>query len=290
MIRSLLFVPGNNPAMLQNSDVFGADGVIFDLEDSVHVIEKDNARNLVSRYLEEFPSLPGRIMIRINAIDTPFYEADLETIVSDRIDTIMLPKATIESVKGLSQRLTVLEKTKKMTKTITIFPIIERAISLLEVKDIASLERVDGLLFGAEDYCSEMGIKRTLAGTELIYPRSLIALCAKANDIDAIDTPFVDVSDDLALVQDCQAGAILGMNGKAAIHPRQVGTINEVFSPSSEQIFWAKKVLEAKKEADRKGLGVFSLDGKMIDKPIIERAGRIAELAERFGLFRDNDD
>jgi len=251
MLRSLLFVPGNNPSMLQNADVFGADAVIFDLEDSVHVFEKDNARNLVRNYLERYPALPTKILIRINAIDSPFFEADLLTIVSDKI---------------------------------------EKATSVLEAQEIATLERVEGLMFGAEDYCSEMGIKRTDAGTELIYPRSHIAICCKAANIDSIDTPFVDVMDEEGLEKDCMMSFNLGFNGKAAIHPRQVQIINQHFSPAKEQIDWALKVLEAKKEADKKGLGVFSLDGKMIDKPIIERALKIRQMAERFNLLEKTDE
>lgn len=285
MIRSLLFVPGNNPSMLQNADVFGADGVIFDLEDSVHVFEKDNARNLVQSYLERYPVLPAMILVRINAIDSPFYEEDLKAIVSDRIDAIMLPKADVSGVKLLTEKLHEIEKTKKLTKRISIIPIIEKASSVLEAQNIASLKRVQGLLFGAEDYCSEMGIIRTTTGTELIYPRSHIAICCKAANIDAIDTPYVDISDEEGLERDCRAAYNLGLKGKAAIHPKQIQTINELFSPSEAQILWALKVLEAKKEADRKGLGVFSLDGKMIDKPIIERADNIRKQAIRFNLL-----
>ncbi len=290
MFRSLLFVPGNNPSMLQNADVFGADSVIFDLEDSVHVFEKDNARNLVRNYLDRYPALPTRILIRINASDSPFFEADILAIVSDRIDSIVLPKADIHAVKLLSEKLRELEKSKKLKKKISIIPIIEKATSVLEAQEISAFERVGGLLFGAEDYCSEMGIKRTDSGLELIYPRSHIAICCKAANIDAFDTPFVDVTDEEGLERDCITAFNLGFNGKAAIHPRQVQIINQQFSPSKEQIVWALKVLEAKKEADIKGLGVFSLDGKMIDKPIIERALKIRAMAERFILLEKTDE
>ncbi len=285
MLRSLLFVPGNNPSMLQNSDVFGADAVIFDLEDSVHVIEKDNARNLVKNYLEKYPALPTKILIRINSIDSPFFEADLLAIVSNQIDAIVLPKANISAVTMLAKKLIELEKKKSMAKIISIIPIIESATSLLEAQVIASLERVEGLLFGAEDYCLEMGIKRTKTGNELIYPRSHIAICCKAANVEAIDTPFVDVMDEEGLEIDCDMAFGLGFTGKAAIHPRQAQIINHHFSPAQEQITWALKVLEAKKEADKKGLGVFSLDGKMIDKPIIERALKIREMANKFNLL-----
>ncbi len=290
MLRSLLFVPGNNPGMLQSADVFGADAVIFDLEDSVHVAEKDNARNLVKAYLDTFPNLPKQIMIRINALDSGFFTADLDMLVSDRIDWIMLPKATVPEIKELSKRLSKLENDRKMNKKIRIMPIIELATSLIVIETIAAQKRVAGVLFGAEDYRADMSIKRTPEGTELFYPRSRIAVAARANKIDAIDTPFTDVTDDDALASDCDLASTLGMTGKAAIHPRQIQIINEHFSPSRELIDWANKVLKAKLEASKKGLGVFSLDGKMIDKPIISRAESIIRQAKACGLSGVEDE
>ena len=149
MRRSLLFIPGNNPAMLQNADVFGADAVIFDLEDAVNVTEKDNARNLMHYYLESHKNLPMEVIVRINGLDTDYYKEDLEAIVSDNIDTIMLPKAKIQEVNELDKLLTTIELNKKMTKKIKVLPIIELAKSVLEVDVIASLPRVDGILLGA---------------------------------------------------------------------------------------------------------------------------------------------
>ncbi|MBN2504497.1 MAG: CoA ester lyase [Bacilli bacterium] len=290
MLRSLLFVPGNNPAMIQNADVFGSDAVIFDLEDSVHVAEKDNARNLISEYLETYPVLPDVVIIRINSLDTPFWEADLDAVVSKSVDWIMLPKAGVEEIKKLTLKLESIEKIKQIEKTIKIMPIIELASSLVDLENIAKQERVKGVLFGAEDYRADMGIKRSDTGVELLYPRSRIAVVAKASMIEAIDTPFVDVMNDTALISDCHNASALGMTGKAAIHPRQVMTINDSFSPPKDQIEWASKVMKAKRQADEKNLGVFSLDGKMIDKPIIARAESILKIAKEYGIGGEADD
>ena len=282
MRRSLLFIPGNNPAMLSNADVFGSDGVIFDLEDAVNVVEKDNARNLIHYYLEDHPNLDLEVVVRINGLDTEFYQADLDMIVSDNIDAIMLPKARITYLEELDKLLTKYEKERCLKKKIKILPIIELAISVLEVDKIASMNRVDGILLGAEDLSSDMEVARTKEGKEIEYARCRVATACKAYQIDAIDTPFTDVNDKEGLTKDCLNAQTLGMNAKAAIHPNQIDTINEVFLPSEKLINWALRVKQASDEASAKGIGVFSLDGKMVDKPVVDRANKILAKAKKF--------
>lgn len=280
MRRSLLFIPANKPGMMQNADIFAADSIIFDLEDAVAFSEKDSARILLKNFLQTFEPT-YEVIIRINQIDNINGLLDLETLVSDRIDTIMLPKARIESVKKLAELLDNFEKARKIKKTIKIIPLLELAASILETEAIAGLPRVDGILLGAEDLTNDMETERTLTGEEIFYPRSRIAYAARAHGIDAIDTPYTNVNDDKDLTQDAIRAKRLGMTAKAAIHPNQVRYINEVFSPSKEQIAWALKVLEAAKT----NLGVFSLDGKMIDKPIIERCQKIIEKAKKYRII-----
>jgi len=282
MRRSLLFIPGNNPAMLQNADVFNSDAVIFDLEDAVNVTEKDNARNLIHYYLKENTSLPMEVVVRINGLDTLYYQKDLDLIVSDSIDSIMLPKARIEYVKELDRLLTEYEKKLNLKKKIKVLPIIELAISLTEVETIASLKRVDGILLGAEDYTSDMEVARTKEGKEIEYARNRVAVACRAYNIDAIDTPFTDVNDMDGLYKDASFSSSIGMNAKAAIHPNQIDTINEVYLPSRKLIDWAKRVKIASDEAKSKGIGVFSLDGKMVDKPVMDRAEKILKKCEKF--------
>lgn len=285
MRRSLLFIPSNNPAMLQNADVFGSDSVIFDLEDAVNVTEKDNARNLLYYYLKEHTNLNMEVVVRINGLDTPYYKDDLETIVSDNIDAIMLPKARINELKQLDELLTEIETRKSLNKKIKVLPIIELAISVLEVDTIASLPRVDGILLGAEDLSSDLEVERTKQGKEIEYARSRVSMACKAYKIDAIDTPFTDVNDNEGLAKDCQNCKELGMNAKAAIHPNQIDTINDAFLPTQKLITWAKRVMIATEEANKKGIGAFSLDGKMVDKPVIERAMKILKKAEKFNAL-----
>lgn len=285
MRRSLLFMPGNNPAMLQNSDIFDSDAVIYDLEDAVSVTEKDSARILVSQFLKTKTQFPMEVVIRINGLDTAFYMDDLLAVVSDKIDTIMLPKASVKDLVLLDEILTKLEKERALTKRIHIIPIIELASSVLEIEEIVKQKRVNGVLLGAEDLTSDLDVQRTKQGDEILYPRMRLAVACAAYKIDSIDTPFTDTADEDGLVADCKKALGLGFTSKSAIHPSQVGVINEIFVPSPEKIKWALRVQTATEEAEKKGLGVFSLDGKMVDKPVIQRANKILEKAKRYHLI-----
>lgn len=172
-----------------------------------------------------------------------------------------------------------------MTKKIGVIPIIELASSILDVREIATSPRVNGLLLGAEDLSSDLEVSRTLAGDEIFYARSMIAISCRAYNIDAIDTPFTDVRNEEGLLADSQKARGLGMNAKACIHPNQIDIVNKIFSPSKEQIEQALRILKAFENAQKEGKGVFSLDGKMVDKPIIERAKKTIDKAKRFGLI-----
>ena len=185
----------------------------------------------------------------------------------------MLPKARVQDLKKLNEIL------DNYDFDIAIVPIIELAISLLEVNEIAAERRVNGILLGAEDLTSDLEVERTKAGDEIFYARSKVALACSAYKIDAIDTPFTDVTDNVGLAK------TLAMKAKAAIHPNQIELINELFAPSQKLIEWATRVLIAKDEALKNGIGVFSLDGKMVDKPVYERAIKIIEKAKKFKVI-----
>ena len=279
MRRSLLFIPGNNPGMLQSCDIFESDAVIFDLEDAVSGTEKDSARFLVSNYLKAYsPNI--EVVVRINGFDTPFYQDDLNVLLAlDNVNTIMLPKARVSDLVTLQGLI------KESKKNIKIIPIIEQAISLIEVEEIARFELVDGILLGAEDYTKDLEVVRTKEGNEIFYARNRIITACKAYKIDAIDTPFTDTNDNDGLVKDTLFAKSIGMNAKSAIHPNQVETINKLFTPTQKEIDYANRVLIARDEAFKKGLGVFSLDGKMVDKPVIERAEKVIEKAKKFGVL-----
>lgn len=276
MRRSLLFIPANSPAMLQNVDLFEADSIIFDLEDAISIMEKDAARDLITEYLKTYPLKHVELIVRINDITSPFFQADLKRVVSLSVDTIMLPKATSEALDEIESLLTKLEKREKREK-LMIIPIIEQAISLFEIDKIAKHPRVTALLLGAEDLATNLEVERTLEGEEILLARQLVVYAAKAYRKDAIDTPYTDVSNPSGLHIDSLHAKKLGMSGKACIHPIQVGEVNLCFSPSIKEIEYAKRIIEAEKEATVQGKGAFSVDGKMIDKPIIMRAKKLLE-------------
>lgn len=285
--RTLLFLPGNNPGMLQTASILGADGVILDLEDAVSLTEKDSARVLVREALKTMDYSEVELVVRVNPMDGIFGEEDIRTIAPLKPDTILLAKADEESLIKASKILDEVEEQCGMENgTVKIMALIETAYGVENVFSIIkSSERVNGVLFGAEDYTSDLGIKRTKAGEEIFYARNKIATACRAQRISAIDTPFTDTDDYEGLEKDTLNGKRLGMTGKAAINPRQIETIHDVFAPSESEINYALRVLNAVEKAEKEGKGVFSLDGKMVDAPIINRAKTTAELAKTLGLI-----
>lgn len=276
--RTMLFMPGNNPAMLINADVLGADSIILDLEDAVSIDEKDSARILVREALK-FLSYKGvETVVRINPLDTDFGLKDIEEMKSLKFHTILLPKADYEEVK-LADKL--LKGTDK-----NIMPLIETSIGLEQVYEtITASDRVDGVLLGGEDLTTDMGVKRTKIGKEIYYARCRVIAAAKAAKISAIDTPFTDTDDFEGLRLDSALAKELGMTGKAVINPRGIDVVKNIFSPSLDEIEKSKRIMAEYEKAKARGLGVFSLDGKMIDAPILTRAKKLVETAGYLGLL-----
>lgn len=262
--RTLLFIPGNNPGMLTSLEVLGADGYIIDLEDAVSLDNKDAARDLVKSFLES-REIKENIFIRVNAPDTEFFEDDVKAMLDLDIKGFVLPKAIVSFTEQLDA---LLEGTDK-----EYFAIIETAISLETCFDIAKeAKHLCGLFLGGEDMTLDLGVKRTKESKEIEYARQKIIAASKANGIQAIDTPWTDTDDMEGLEKDSLYAKALGMTGKALISPRHVDVVNDVFSPSKEDIEYAFRVFEALKTAKKEGKGAFSLDGKMVDKPVILRA------------------
>jgi citrate lyase subunit beta/citryl-CoA lyase len=268
--------------MIQNADVFQADAVIFDLEDSVSVVEKDNARQLIKQYLDETKVLPAKVVVRINPVGSDFIKQDIELVRTKKIDYILLPKATNDAINCLDEYLLSIEKELHL-EPLRLIALAETSKSIIEVYKIAKHARVDAILLGAEDLCSELEIDRSNQGTEIQFARSRIIYACASNQIIPIDTPNTHVDDEVMLEEDCQRAKQLGMKAKAAIHPSQLEIINRVFSPSKKDIAWAKSVLDA--VLQHKDKGAFSLDGKMIDKPIINKAEKIIANAKEFGIL-----
>jgi citrate lyase subunit beta/citryl-CoA lyase len=285
--RTMLFIPGNNPGMLQNSGILGADSVILCLEDAVSITEKDAARILVRNAIKNNNFYNSEIVVRINPLATEFGKKDVLEIGEAKPHALMVPKATEEDIIAVDQMLSAIEEKGGFEKnSIKLFPLIETAYGLENVYSIIKASnRNVGVLLGAEDLTADLGIKRTKVGEEIFYARSKVAAACRALRVDAIDTPFTDLDDMDSFIKDINRAKSIGMTGKSAINPRQIDTIHEVFAPAEDEIRYAKRVLEATEEAKREGRGVFSLDGKMVDAPIIARAETILKKAKLVGLF-----
>ena len=279
MRRSLLFLPGNNPNMLVNGDILGADAVILDLEDAVAPDEKDAARILVRNALSALDYSRVEVIIRINALDdTLFWQKDLEEVVPMRPSLIMPTKVTDAAyVQTIAAYIGKVEQRHEIPQgTVRIMPLIETALGLENAFSIATADsRVEALFLGAEDLTADLRCVRTKQGNEIFYARSRMVCAARAAGIDVYDTPFTDVHDDEGLIADVETSKALGFSGKASISPRHISAINRIFSPTLFEVEYAREVLAAIEEALRQGKGAASLYGKMIDAPIVNRAKQV---------------
>ncbi|MEA2071243.1 MAG: aldolase/citrate lyase family protein [Asgard group archaeon] len=285
--RTRLYIPGNNPAMIQNAMVFAADSIIFDLEDSIIIKEKDSARILVRKALENIDFGSCEQTVRINAIDTEFFEEDLQVIIPTALEGILLPKTeTLEDIKKTANLISKIEKDHNIKiGTTKIMPIIETAKGVLNIESIAQGPRVVCIGLGGEDLTADIGAKRTKEGKELEYISSKIILACAANNIQAIDTVYSDINDTEGLYLATKKAIEIGFQGKSIIHPSQVEPVHRAFTPTDEEIRNAKRIIQAYKEAEEKGLGAITVDDRMIDVPVIKRSKKILKRAEASGTI-----
>ena len=285
--RSLLYVPGNMPSMLQNIPLFNCDAIQIDLEDAVPYSEKDAARILVRRFLEGYKNRNKEILVRINGLDTKWALDDLKTVLPALPDGIRLPKAdSPEIVERLDTLLTEYEEELGLDiGHFRILPSIETAEGVINaVQTARSSPRLIGLAFGAEDYTATMEIERTKSGEELFNARMNVLWGAKAAGIQAIDSIFADVNDMDAPRKETELIKRLGFTGKCMVNPRQIDIIHDVFAPKQEEVDYALEVMDAIKRAREMGTGVISLKGKMIDRPVVVRAARVLNTARAHGM------
>ena len=283
VLRTLLFIPGNRPNMLEKGGSLPADALIPDLEDSVPLEGKSNAREIVKGVLPELAKGGQQVFVRVNSLGSGFIREDLEAVVASHIHGISVGKVeSAHDIFDVSNILIQIEKERGLpTGSIKIIPWIETAKGVMRAFEIASSNpRLAGVAFGAEDFTADMGIPRSDNASEVFYPRAAVAIAARAAEIPAFDTPTTEYRDENQLLRDAQAARQLGFQGKFAIHPSQLEPLNKFFSPSQEEIEYARRVTAVFEEAERQGSDATSLDGKMIDAPIVKRAQKLLELAE----------
>ncbi|MDO4432462.1 MAG: citrate (pro-3S)-lyase subunit beta [Aerococcaceae bacterium] len=289
--RTMMFVPGANASMLRDAPLYQADSIMFDLEDSVSLKEKDSARMLVYSALKTFDYSGVETVVRINGLDT-CGEQDIEAMVLAGVNVIRLPKTeTAQDIIDVDAVITRVEQQYGIEQGRTrMMAAIESAEGVLNARDITKAStRLIGIALGAEDYVTNMKTRRYPDGQELFFARSMVLHAARAAGIAAIDTVYSDVNNMEGFEAEVRHIKQLGFDGKSVINPRQIPVVNAVYAPSEKEIQHAKDVINAIREAEAKGSGVISLNGKMIDKPIVERAERVLALAKAAKLIREEE-
>lgn len=273
LLRSLLFVPGNNSRFLEKAKSLQADIVCFDLEDSVPLVEKKSARNLIKNALKSRSDYHSEIYVRTNSPVSGLIPDDLLDIIQKGVDGIVIPKVnTVNEIKKIEKIMLGLEKKRKL-KPIEIIASIESTEGVVNAYLIASCsKRISALVFGVFDLLNDLGVEYTKKPEGAAYSRAKIPVDARAAGKYAIDAIWQDLDDVAGLEQDSLVAKNLGYVGKSIIHPNQVDIVHKVFYPTSAEIEWAKKVVSAYDMAKKSKKGATTVDGKMIDEVHYKRA------------------
>ncbi|WP_437615278.1 citrate (pro-3S)-lyase subunit beta [Erwinia sp. V71] len=286
--RSMLFLPGANAAMLSTAFIYKPDSIMFDLEDAVSLREKDSARILVFHALQHPMYREIETVVRINPPNTPFGLKDLEAVIRAGVDVVRLPKTdTPEDIYELESHIERIEREcGREVGSTRVMAAIESAIGVINAVAIARCSpRLIGIALAAFDYVMDMQTERG-DGTELFYARCAVLHAARAAGIDAFDVVWSDINDEAGFLHEVDLVRKMGFNGKSLINPRQIELLHNAYAPTQEEVDYSRRVIAAAEEGERNGLGVISLNGKMIDGPIINHARVVLERANASGVRR----
>lgn len=283
--RSRLYLPGGEPKFMAGAGLYGADGVILDLEDSVHPEEKDAARRLVASALRGLDFGGAERMVRINQGEAGL--EDLEAVIPAQPDLILIPKVERpEQVRRVEEKIAALQQELGTSRPIWLMPILESALGLEHAFAIATASESNvALTIGVEDYTADLGVVKTRGGAESLWARARLINAAKAAGLQAIDSVFGDVADIEGLAAWAEGSRALGFEGMGCIHPRQIPVIHRAYAPGEEEIARALRIVEAFEKAQEEGKGVVSLGSKMIDAPVVLRAVALVRRARAMGLI-----
>ena len=284
--RTMMFVPGNSPKMINSADIYGADSLMFDVEDSIAITEKDTARHLVANALKAL-TFRSETVVRINhPTQTPFGMDDLKVILPSKPDMIRLPKVEdVSEVELVAKEIERVEKENGWAEgTINIIGAIESVKGLYNVREICKHPRMMAIALGAEDFIANLKTQRTKTGIELYFARSEILMAARDAEIQCMDTVFSDINDMEGFEREVTNSRDMGFDGKSVIHPKQIGEVHRIYTPNDKQIKKALKVLDAFDDSIKNHKGVLAVDGKMIDGPIVVRAQRVIDQAKAAGI------
>lgn len=281
--RSMLFVPGSNAAMISNTFIYQPDSIMFDLEDAVALKEKDSARILVAHALQHPLYQEIETVVRVNPLDSEFGLADLNAVVRAGVDVIRMPKTeTAQDVVEMDNAITEIETAcgREVGSTLMLAAI-ESPLGITQANQIATASnRLIGIALGAEDYVRNLKTERSAEGIELLFARCSILQAARAAGIQAFDTVYSNANNEEGFLAEAALIKQLGFDGKSLVNPRQIELLHNLFAPTQKDVDQAQRIIEAAQEAERNGLGVVSLNGKMIDAPIIDRAKLVLERAK----------
>jgi citrate lyase subunit beta-like protein len=284
--RALLYMPGDDRRKIEKATTLGVDCICMDMEDGVAVTRKAEARAVIAQAMKELHFGKSERCIRINSLGSGLEEFDLAAALATNSDSIIVPKIeTAEQVKWVSEHIEEYELSSNVkVGSIRLLIGVETAKGILNLKEIAEAdERLEAIIFGAEDYAASVGSTRTKEAMEVLYARSVVVTACAANDLQAIDMVYIDFRDIGGLRAEAQQGAALGFSGKQIIHPNQVVPVQEAFTPSDEAIVYAKQIIDTFESSQRKGKGAYALDGKMIDMPLLKNAQKVLERAKAAG-------
>ena len=287
-LRSLLFIPGNQPKMLNKAPNVFPDAFIPDLEDSVAWDHKDDARNIVHNHLNMLSQTSKLLIPRVNALETGILKEDLQAVINQNVFAIAIGKIySSKDVQEISNLISKVENEQKIKEgSIKLILWMETAQAIINAYEIlTSNQRIVGSAFGAEDFTNDMGIHRTENENEIFFARNQLSVASKAANVIALDTPFFAFKDPEALKENSLFAKSIGFKGKFAIHPDQIDIINDCFSPSIQEIDHAKKVIETFEEAKKQGRGSTSLDGLVIDVPVVKRAESLLHISKEMGII-----
>ncbi len=283
--RALLYMPGDNWKMITKSITLGVDSICMDMEDGTAINKKAEARATIAKALQELNFGESEKLARINSVGSGWEKDDIDAVLPYRPDGIVIPKVeSFEQVEWASRIIETAElKYGWPLNSVRMVIGVETARGILNLKEIAAHPRLDAIIFGGEDFAASIGAIRTKDAIELLYARQAVVVACAANDLQAIDIVTIDYKDIEALRVESEFGARLGYSGKQIIHPAQVEPVQIAFTPNDEAIAHAKRIVETFDASQKEGKGAYSLDGKMIDMPLLKNAQKVLARARAAG-------
>lgn len=283
--RALLYMPGDNWKMITKSLTLGVDSICMDMEDGAALNKKEEARQTIVRALRELDFGASEKLVRINAVGSGWEKDDISAVLPHRPDGVVLPKVeSREQIQWASDLIAGAELQHSWPlNSMRMLVGVETALGILNLKEIASHPRLDGIIFGGEDFAASVGATRTPEAVELLYARQAVVTACAAFGLQAIDIVTIDFKNIDALRAESTFGAQLGFSGKQIIHPAQVEPVQSAFTPSDEAVAYAKRIVETFESSQREGKGAYALDGKMIDMPVLKNAQKVLARARAAG-------